>query len=152
MSRYFALALAFIILSGCSSNGVHRSDINQFVEVIYARVVQTKPVKFDSKADEAAVTGAIDGAIENSFGNSDDIIGGAIAGAFVSALFVSVEEGSREGMLVDLISTDNSAYHIVVNQTNIHIGECLQLIKGNEVTVIHVDTKFCQLIEDQNAI
>ena len=143
--KYFVFSLfTCSVLLGCTNQGVNRGDINQVVEVIYAEVLKTKPIRFDSKADEAAVTGAIEGAIENSDGNSDDILGGALASAIASALFVTIEEGSRDGLLVDLRGSDDSNFNIVTKETDILVGECLQLIKGEEVSVLHVEHRFCK--------
>jgi outer membrane lipoprotein SlyB len=149
MPKIFLIALISTAILGCNSKDVNRTDINQFVEVIFARVINIKPVKFDSKADEAVATGAIGGAIENSYGDSEDVVAGAITGALVSALIVTIEEGSRHGLLVDLIGADTTPYHIVVNRQDIQIGQCLQLIKGFEVSVVHVDGKYCATQTEQ---
>lgn len=132
------------LILGCSSKGVNSGDINQFVEVIYAEVVRTKPIEFDSEAGKAAATGAIEGAIENSWGDSDDVVSGAVTGAIVGALFVSIEEGSRHGLLVDLRAADLSTYNIVTKRTDLQVGECLQLIKGDEVSILKVTSKYCR--------
>jgi|GEM_PF-3128369 len=144
MYKSLVLAACLIIFTGCSSNGINRTDINQLVEVIYAEVIHTKLVPLDSKADEAAATGAIEGAIENSDGDSGDVVAGALASAVASALFVSIEEGSREGLLVSLRGIDQTSYNIVVKRKDIQEGDCLQLIRGDEVSILHVESKFCR--------
>lgn len=146
MKNMLLAAVLSALLLGCSSRGIDHADINQFVEVIYAEVVKTKPVEFKSEVGKAAATGAIEGAIESTW-DDDNIVGGAIAGAIAGALFISIEEGSRQGLLVNLRATDLSHQNIVTKRTDIQVGDCLQLIKGNEVSIMKVTTNYCRIPE-----
>lgn len=137
--------LALLVLSGCTHHDINQHDVNQLVDVSYATVVETKPVKFDSKADEAAAMGALEGAVDAAhYGDGDDIVAGAIGGALVSALMSSLEEGSNRGLLLSLKNTNNEDLNLLVKRKDIVAGDCLRLIEGETVSVTHVDQKFCQ--------
>lgn len=135
--------LTYCLLSACSNQGVNRADVNNFVEVIYGKVIRLEPITFDSKADEAAVVGGVEGALENSDEHFEDIITGAVTGALVSALFVRVEEGSDQGLIVDLKTPDKTNYSLPLKTTKINLGECLRVIKGDEVSFKIVSDEFC---------
>jgi outer membrane lipoprotein SlyB len=138
------LVLIFsIILFGCSNKGVNRADINQFVDVYYGKVVRTEPITFNSKADEAAAIGAMEGAIENSHGDFEDAFSGAIVGALFSSFVVSVEEGSKKGLIVDIETADKSSYSLTLRTRKIQHNDCLRIVRGNEVSFKIVSSKYC---------
>ncbi len=142
--RFFTTIItAAFLLNGCANNHIKRTEIDQFVEVIYATVENTTPVQFNSNADEAAVVGGIEGVIENSDGNSKDMLEGAFIGAAISALFVSIEEGSNEGLLLELRSNDDTLYNFSTKLTDIQVNDCLKIIKGIEVSLDKVTTDYC---------
>jgi len=145
MNRLMLIGILCISLIGCSSKGIKREDIDQFVEITYGKVVRTEAVTFDSKADEAAAIGGIEGAIENSDGNLDDVVVGAITGAVVSALFVSIEEGSKHGLIVDIKTAKSTFHSLTLKTTEIKLGDCLRVVEGNEVSFKIVDEEFCTL-------
>ncbi|TQV89330.1 hypothetical protein FLL46_00150 [Aliikangiella coralliicola] len=144
MKNIFFGLMFGLALSGCANKGVNLADAEQLVEVIYAKVLKTKPITFDSKAGQAAVMGGIEGAIENSDGDSEDLISGAITGAIVSSVFVSIEEGSSRGLLVSMRTADNTDYNLATKNTKIKVDECLQIIRGADVSLIKVEDSFCQ--------
>ncbi len=132
-----------IVISGCATHGVNRMDAEQIVEVEYARVMEIKPIHFDSKAGEAAIVGGVEGAIYNIGDDSEDVIAGALTGALLSALTVSLDEGSSRGLLLSLKTADNSSYNLVTRHTDIKLNDCLRLLKGSEVSVDRVESEFC---------
>ena len=138
-------ATVVMVLSACTHHDVSRYDINQLVEVSYAKVLQTKPVKFDSKADEAAAVGALEGAIDAAhYGDGEDVVAGALGGALIAALVTSLEEGGNEGLLLSLRDTENTDLNLIVKREDIIAGDCLRLIQGESVSVTHVEQKFCE--------
>ena len=144
--RLFLIAVTTSLLTACVSGGIDRDSMNQMVEVIYAEVTHTKPVKFESKTGEAAIIGAIGGAVEEAhYGDFEDIVAGAMVGAIISSVIVSVEEGPRDGLLLKLTASDSTQYKVVSNRTDIFVGDCLELIQGPEVSILPVDSRLCQI-------
>ncbi|TQV74734.1 hypothetical protein FLL45_07165 [Aliikangiella marina] len=144
-SRSMPTAITLLAMSACSHHGVNPNDINQLVEVSYAKVLATKPITFDSKADEAAAMGALEGAIDAAhYGDGDDVVAGAIGGALVSALMTSLEEGGNKGLLLTLKDTDEQALNLLVKRKDIVAGDCLRLIQGESVSIDHVEPRYCE--------
>lgn len=133
-----------VLLSGCANQGLSHYHAEQVVEIDYGRVVSTSPYTFDSRADDAALIGGIEGALFSVDEGPEEMIAGAISGALISALFVKLEEGSRNGLLVDLHTTNNNFYSVVTKNTTIEPEQCLKVSRGFEVSLETVSTRYCE--------
>lgn len=130
-------------LAGCASSGVKVDDADQFVVVIYGKVIATSEIEFESEVGKSAALGAIDGAIDQAHGDAGDVVAGAIFEAAISALVTSVEEGSNKGLLVDVVTPEHETMSLSLKTRKIRVGDCLRLISGNQVSYHLVDPQFC---------
>lgn len=105
--------ISLILLSGCSSTGVDRSNQNEIQKEFYASIKSVKPVQLSSEVATGVVGGATVGVIDELDGNHEDMIAGGLAGAIVGGLFVALFEGSNQAFEYQLKSEREGEFTLI---------------------------------------
>ncbi|ALO34673.1 hypothetical protein CMT41_08030 [Colwellia sp. MT41] len=140
------LLLFLLLLNGCATQGVDRSELNVIKKEFYASIISMKEVKLSSEVNTGIVGGASIGVIDELDGNHEDMIAGALAGAIVGGLFTAIFEGSNKAFEYTLRTENNDLITIIQKEKVSVLSECVKVKIASKVSVVSASKEKCQFI------
>ncbi len=144
------LLLSLILLSGCSTQGINRAELNEITEEFYASVVSIKQVELSSELKTGIAAGAAIGVIDELDGNHEDMIAGGIAGALVGVFFTALFEGSNKAYQYALYSQDGEEFSIIQKEKVAVTTGCVKVRMSNKTSLSEVSKDNCKILKYDN--
>ncbi|MCH1929916.1 hypothetical protein L9G16_06960 [Shewanella sp. A25] len=136
-----------MLLSGCSSQGIERTEQNHLIKEFYARVDSYEPVKLSSNVNTGIVGGATVGVMGEIDGNHEDMIAGALAGAIVGGVFTAIIEGSDSAYKYSLLSKEEGKF-ILIQEELIDVSSgCVSVRVSSEATISPATKEHCMHLQ-----
>ncbi len=135
--------LLLLLLTGCATPGVDRTEQNIIVKEFYASVQSVKAVTLSSDVKTGVLVGAGVGVIDELDGNSQDMIAGGIAGALVGGLFTAIFEGSDDAFEYSLFNKEQGVFTLVQKQQIAENAKCVKVRVADKASISPVDSNYC---------
>lgn len=141
------LLLTLVLLSGCSSSGVDRTEQNTITKEFYASIESIRQVKLSSNVKNGIAAGAVIGVVDELDGNHEDMIAGGLVGALVSGFFTALFEGSNKAYEYKLKSESEGEFTLVQkDKIDIQSG-CAKVRISSKASIYAALKENCTLID-----
>ena len=145
LSAVTTLVCLSIVVAGCESTGVSRSDKNVPISISYAKVISAEVVDLQSDVGRNATIGAVVGGVIGLATGQN--FAGAAAGAGLGALGVGVStraaEGSQEAMAYIVRGGDGRETKVVTEDKHLIVGDCVAVETGRTANLRRVSDEMC---------
>ena len=138
------LLLILVLLNGCATQGVKRTEQNKIIKEFYTSVKSIKQVELSSEVKTGIVGGAAIGIIDELDGNHEDMIAGGLAGALVGGILTALFEGSNKAFEYTLFSESEGDFIIIQKEKINILTGCVKVKLGSKVFISSVSKDKCK--------